>query len=291
MTDIRLLLVDDEDEFRAATAQALARRGFVVQQAETGEHALQVLAGEQVDAIVLDLRMPGMGGIDTLEVMRNRGVQAPVIILTGHGGLDDAVAGIRLGIVDFLQKPVDVDRLAAQVRASIGRGAVAPLRERSIRELMVPVASYRRVRDDQPLREVALELRDALFRTVEGKVTEQGHRTVLVYDAQDRFVGALRLNDLLRHAVPEFLRDSPYASFLTGMFLAQCKVMGNQTVRDALGPALSIDIEAPLMEALHLMSSRCLINLPVVDKGQVVGVLRDKDLLLEIAGASAPPPG
>ncbi|MFH1811152.1 MAG: response regulator [Pseudomonadota bacterium] len=289
MTDIRLLLIDDEDEFRAATSQALTRRGFVVVEAETGEHGLQLLERQQVDVIVLDLRMPGLSGIDTLELMRQRGMHAPVIILTGHGGLDDAVAGIRLGIVDFLQKPVDIDRLAAQIRSTMGRGASSPLRERSIRELMVPASAYRRVLDDEPLRDVALELRNALFRTVEGEVTEQGHRTVLVYDKQEHFVGALRLNDVLRQAVPSFLRDSPYASFLTGMFLAQSKLMGNLPVREALGEKLVIDVEAPLMEALHLMTSRCLINLPVVEAGQVVGVLRDKDLLLEIASPSGSP--
>jgi CheY-like chemotaxis protein len=281
--EIKLLLVDDEVEFREATGQALKRRGFAVTLADSGEQALALIRSSLPDIIVLDLKMEGMDGIDTLVEVRKVNKDLPVVILTGHGGFDDAMAGIRLEIVDFLQKPVDVAHLAARIRSLLNRRRRGPLKERSIGELMVPASAYRRVHSDQPVREVIGLMRDELFRGEVGKVTEQGRRTVLVYDRNERFVGCLRLTEILELALPSFLRDTPYASFFTGMFVAQCKIVGKQPVGELTSPAPRVEIDAPLMEALHLMVSERVINLPVFRNGELVGILRDKDLLLEIA--------
>ena len=85
--------------------------------------------------------------------------------------------------------------------------------------------------------------------------------------------------------MPEFLRASPYSSYFTGMFLAQAKVVGQMRAGDLLGDPVDIDIGAPLMEALHVMLEHHMINVPVMSGGQFVGILRDKDLLLEVADA------
>ncbi len=218
MKEIELLLVDDEAEFREATARALERRGFRVIEAESGERALERIGSAAPDIVVLDLRMEGMDGIDTLTRIRKERRDLPVVILTGHGRFDDVLQGINLNIVEFLQKPVDVERLAALIRKLLSEGTKKPLRERTIGELMVPVSSYRRVYGDQPVREVIAELREAMFQNVTGKVAEQGHRSLLVFDRQENFLGCLRVIDLV---LPSFLRESPYSSYFTGMFLAQ----------------------------------------------------------------------
>jgi DNA-binding response OmpR family regulator len=287
MKEIELLLVDDEAEFREATARALERRGFRVIQAESGERALERIGSGAPDIVVLDLRMEGMDGIDTLTRIRQERRDLPVIILTGHGRFDDVLQGINLNIVDFLQKPVDVERLATLIRKLMSEGRKKPLRERTIGELMVPVSSYRRVYGDQPLREVIVELREAMFQNVTGKVAEHGHRSVLVFDRQEMFLGCLRIIDFIDLVLPTFLRESPYSSYFTGMFLAQCKMVGNQPVSEVLGSQPTVDIDAPLMEAVYLMVGNYLINLPVMKDGEIVGLLRDKDLLLEIAAAIA----
>ena len=283
MIDIDLLLVDDEQEFREATSRALGRRGFGVRQAESGEHALELLLTSRPDVVVLDLRMPGMGGIDTLIELRAVHAELPVVILTGHGNLDDALAGIQLGIVDFIQKPVDIDHLASRIRALLAAGGKRPLRERSVGELMVTATSYRRIYDDQPVRMAIQELRLSLSQVCTGEITEQGHRTLLVFDRREKFVGTLRMRDILAHVLPAALRGSPYSSYLTGMLLAQCKLIGDTRCREALEQRHSIDIRAPLMEALNLMVSEELTSLPVMQGGELVGVLRDGDLLREIA--------
>jgi CheY-like chemotaxis protein len=286
MDQIKLLLVDDEDEFREATGKALGRRNFAVTTAESGERALELLREARPEIVVLDLRMGGIDGIETLKRLRQEHAELPVVILTGHGGFDEAVAGIKLQIVDFLQKPVSVAFLAARVRALLARGSRGPLKERTIAELMIPAAAYRRFYADQPLREVLGPLRDELFKGSAGKVTEQGRRTVLVYErGSEEFVGCLRLGEILEMVLPSFLRDSPYASFFTGMLVAQSKVVGSALVGDYARREPSVELEAPLMEALNRIVTSRVINLPVLrNGGELVGVLRDKDLLLEICG-------
>jgi DNA-binding response OmpR family regulator len=281
---IDLLLVDDEREFREATSRALSRRGFEVREAESGEEALEALAAHRPEVVVLDLRMPGLGGIETLRELRAIHEDLPVIILTGQGTLEDAVSGIRMGIADFIQKPADVDLLSSRIRLLIDRGEQQRLHERSIAELMVPVSAYRRVYLDQKVREVIRELSVSLTQVLSGEVAEQGHRSLLVYDRGERFVGVLTLNDVLAHALPVALRGSPYSSYLTGMFIAQCKLIGDAPVGDLLERRKCVDLDAPLMEALNLMVTERMINLPVLDGKELKGVLRDKDLLLEIAG-------
>jgi len=235
--------------------------------------------------VLLDLRMEGMDGIEALEQMRRIAPQLPVIILTGHGGLDDAMAGIQLEIVDFVQKPVDMELLAGRIRGLLGRGQ--PLRERTIGELMVPVESYARISIDQPLGDAVDALRSSLTLGILGRENEKGHRSVIVVDRDGRFAGMIRLEDVLGAMIPAALRGSPHASFFTGMFLAQSKLIGKMTVGellDELRPErFGIAEDACLMEAVHLMLSEHVVNLPVMRGAEIVGVLRDKDLLLEIA--------
>lgn len=279
MNSIRLLLVDDEADFREATSEALSRRGYEVRLAESGFQALELIEASLPDIVLLDLRMKGKDGIDTLTEIRQKYQDLPVIILTGHGEFDNALDSIKLKVADFLQKPVDIEKLARLIRKRLKSGK-RTLVERSIGELMVSVSSYGVVYDDQTVMAVMQELKEAMFRDVEGRVTERGHRSVLVYDRQKNFVGCLRINDILDLILPSFLKESPYSSYFTGMFLAQCKLLGNQPINGFIRQE-TIDREAPLMEAVYLMATKRLINLPVVYNGTVVGVLRDKDLFFE----------
>lgn len=282
--DPTVLLVDDEEEFRESISRALSRRGFVVQVAESGEQALELIRASLPQVVLLDLRMRGMDGISTLAEVRKIAPTLPVIILTGHGERADALSGIQLDIVDFLQKPVTVENLATRIRALLEAGDAEPLREQTIAELMVPVDSYCKVYEHDPLPTVVEAIRRTLSQPVLGRESERGHRTVLVFDGEEQFVGVIRLEDVIRQVVPPFLR-TPYASFFTGMFLAELKVMGHRSAADLVAPPCSVERDAPLMEAAYLLSSQRLINLPVVDNGRLVGILRDKDVFLEMAAS------
>jgi DNA-binding NtrC family response regulator len=111
---MRVLLVDDDPGLRVALSKALTRKGVDVVDVANGEGAVEPLksgAAPQgpVDVCVLDLRMPGMGGLEVLRRTQHRRV--PVVVLTGHGTVPDAVEAMRLGAVNFMQKPIDAEEL------------------------------------------------------------------------------------------------------------------------------------------------------------------------------------
>lgn len=281
---VRVLLVDDEEVFRQGTAKLLARRGFLVEEASSGVVALERVRGSVPDVVILDLRMPGMDGIATLQQIRAIAPDLPVIILSGHGQYDDAVASIKLAVVDFLQKPVDIELLVARIHHAHEHGHRVVLRERTIAELMVPPDGYRRLYVDQPVADAVEALKTTFFapRELSG-ATQERLRSVLVFDRNDRFVGILRFPDLLKLVLPPFFTNLPYTSYYTGMFLAQCKLMGNRKIADLLEEPVSVAEDAPLIEAVHLMVIHHLINLPVMRAGHLVGIIREKDVILEIA--------
>lgn len=113
--NIRLLLVDDEEGFRAAIARRLTKRGLKPLQASDGKECLDILGQESVDVVVLDVKMPGMSGIDTLKVIKQAYEKIQVILLTGNVAVTDGVEGIKSGAFDYLTKPVEIDHLVNKI--------------------------------------------------------------------------------------------------------------------------------------------------------------------------------
>ncbi len=114
--DIKVLLVDDEVEFVNTLAQRLKMRELVVDTVYDGAQALSFIKKIEPDVIVLDLKMPGLHGIDVLREIKKIKPAIQVIILTGHGTEKDAVEAKNLGGFDFLRKPADIDLLVAKIK-------------------------------------------------------------------------------------------------------------------------------------------------------------------------------
>ena len=108
---IRLLLVDDEDEFRQAIAKRLAKRGLVSDQAADGAECLSLLEKKTMDVVVLDVKMPGINGIEVLRNITNKYPKTEVILLTGQATASDGVEGIKSGAFDYLTKPIELEHL------------------------------------------------------------------------------------------------------------------------------------------------------------------------------------
>ncbi|SMC99608.1 His Kinase A (phospho-acceptor) domain-containing protein [Desulfocicer vacuolatum DSM 3385] len=117
---IRLLLVDDEEGFRAAIARRLAKRGMAPAQASSGEECLTLLDTSPMDVVVLDVRMPGMNGIDTLKAIKTNHKDIQVILLTGNAAVSDGIEGIKSGAFDYLTKPVEIDHLFNKIKQAFG---------------------------------------------------------------------------------------------------------------------------------------------------------------------------
>jgi len=110
-----ILLVDDEADFVEMLSLRLKESGETVLTAHSGSQCLEILEKSQIDVIILDVKMPGMDGIETLQEVKKRHPLIEVIMLTGHGTIDTAVQGMKLGAFDFLMKPADFDVFTAKV--------------------------------------------------------------------------------------------------------------------------------------------------------------------------------
>ncbi|MFC1563589.1 response regulator [candidate division KSB1 bacterium] len=112
---IRLLLVDDEEDFLISVKNALNRRDIDVLTARNGEEAIRNLYEKQFDIAVLDVKMPGIDGIEVFHRFKRKKPGLPVIILTGHGTIDQAFETSKEGVTDYLKKPCDIDTLVEKV--------------------------------------------------------------------------------------------------------------------------------------------------------------------------------
>ena len=118
-TQKHLLIVDDESTLRSAIAERLADHGFTVEEAASGEEALQRIADFAFDVLITDLRLPGIGGRDVLDAAIERYPDIIAIVITGYGTVKDAVDAIKQGAADFITKPFQFDALLHVLRSAI----------------------------------------------------------------------------------------------------------------------------------------------------------------------------
>jgi DNA-binding NtrC family response regulator len=107
----KVLIVDDEKDFVEMFSLRLEQQGEKVSTAHSGKEALKVLENVAIDVVILDIRMPGMDGIDTLRQIKTLYPIVEVILLTGHGSTETAVEGMKLGAFDYLMKPADFEEI------------------------------------------------------------------------------------------------------------------------------------------------------------------------------------
>jgi DNA-binding response OmpR family regulator len=121
MNDIRLLLVDDEEEFVEALAERLNLRNLAGHTAFNGSQALEFVEENEPHVMVLDLRMPGIDGMEVLRTVRRKYPLIQVIVHTAHGNDLDEAEAWQLGIYDYLRKPVEIDLLIDRIRGAYSR--------------------------------------------------------------------------------------------------------------------------------------------------------------------------
>jgi two-component system, OmpR family, response regulator len=121
MEKFKLLIVDDEQDFLETIVKRLKARGIDVTGVESGYQALEVLEGRDPDVIILDVKMPGMDGIETLREIKKKQPLVEVIMLTGHASVESGLQGMQLGAFDYVMKPVALDELLEKVRQAYDR--------------------------------------------------------------------------------------------------------------------------------------------------------------------------
>ena len=135
MDTVNLLLVDDENEFRQTVAKRLMKRGMNVRQASSGQECLDSIDQNPVDVVVLDVKMPGMDGIETLHRIKEKHPETEVIMLTGHASLEVAIEGMELGAFDYLMKPIDIDELLYKLEDANKKRNIQTQKIRAMKEV------------------------------------------------------------------------------------------------------------------------------------------------------------
>ena len=115
----RILVVDDEDAIRRSLTMMFEFEGFDCETASTGPEAVRIAEREEIDLVILDVKMAGLDGLETLRLLRERARDVPVIMLSGHGTVKTAVEATRLGAFDFLEKPPETEKLLVAARNAL----------------------------------------------------------------------------------------------------------------------------------------------------------------------------
>lgn len=119
MSDYRVLLIDDEEEYATTLAERLELRGISTRVVLDGQEGLAAVEQERPDIVVLDVKMPGIGGLETLQRLKADYPGLKVILLTGHGSTREGIEGLRLGAFDYLMKPVRLEELIERFGAAV----------------------------------------------------------------------------------------------------------------------------------------------------------------------------
>jgi len=135
LENFNVLLVDDETEFLDTLVKRIKKRDVNVTGVESGEKALAFLSEHAVDVVVLDVRMPGMDGIETLRELKKRHPLVEVILLTGHASLEVAIEGMELGAFDYLMKPIDIDELLYKLEDANKKRSIQVEKIRAMKEV------------------------------------------------------------------------------------------------------------------------------------------------------------
>ena len=180
---MKLLVVEDDRMLAALVRRALTEQGYAVDLAADGEQAEALAFGNEYDAIILDLMLPGKSGLQLLQQMRREGRVTPTLILTGRREKNDVVRGLDIGADDYLTKPFDLDELKARVRALLRRGSNRVSEKLVLGGLVLDRRRRQAMVDDRPLRMTPKEF--ALLEHLMMHVDEVVTRTELLEKVWD----------------------------------------------------------------------------------------------------------
>ncbi len=148
---MRTLVIEDEAKLADALKDGLEREGHLVTVAPTGEDGFFLIETQQFDLVILDVMLPGRGGLELLSTLRSRGWRAPVLLLTARDSIEDRVQGLDAGADDYLVKPFAFSELLARVRALLRRGKRDGPAALRLADLEIDMVARRVSRGGQPL--------------------------------------------------------------------------------------------------------------------------------------------
>jgi len=211
---LRVLVVEDEKKLARALREGLEAENYEVTVASTGEDGFFLVNHDAFDLVVLDLMLPGRGGLEVLTTLRKRGLQTAVLILTAKDTIDDRVRGLDSGADDYLVKPFAFPELLARIRALLRRGRPDPALRLQLDDLTMDVMTRRVTRAGQPL-----ELTVKEFELLEYLLRHVGHvvsREMLARDVWHVTARATPLDNVIDVTMARLRRkiDDPFETTL-----------------------------------------------------------------------------
>ena len=147
---MKILIVDDERAIRNSLKEILGDEGYEVETAEDGQTALAMVDKEKYDVIFCDIKMPGMDGTEVLEKLVADGVDSAVVMISGHGDIDTAVECIKKGAFDFIQKPLDLNRILITIKNATDKVSIV----KENRQLKKKVYGQKMIGESEPIRHI-----------------------------------------------------------------------------------------------------------------------------------------
>lgn len=211
---MRILVVEDEAKVARALSEGLGAEHYDVSVARTGEEGFFLVNNESFDLVLLDLMLPGRGGLEVLATLRRRGLQTPVLILTAKDTVEDRVQGLDLGADDYLMKPFAFPELLARIRALLRRGRLDQVLKLQHDDLEMDLVTRRVARASQPL-----ELTTKEFEILEYLLRHAGRvvsREMLARDVWQVAARATPLDNVIDVTIARLRRkiDDPFAKKL-----------------------------------------------------------------------------
>lgn len=189
----KILVVDDEEMTRRSLADILRLEGLQVKTAASGEAAVEALQQETFDLMLLDLKMPGMDGLDVLRIANKLVPDTQVVLLTAHGSLESAIAALRLGAHDYLLKPASPTQIIRSVNSGLARRA-DQLRKRNL--LVQLEASVQQLKDigqeqSSQSRSNIYEINDGVIVNLERRQVEYGDQKISLTPTEGKLLKVL----------------------------------------------------------------------------------------------------
>ncbi|HEY3416567.1 MAG TPA: response regulator transcription factor [Armatimonadota bacterium] len=221
--DATILVVDDEAQIRRALKSLLTARGYAVELAENGEEALTAAAARPPELVILDLSMPGMGGLEVCKELR-AWYAGPILVLSVHGDDRDKVAALDLGADDYLTKPFSTAELLARIRALLRRAQAQETPPSAIALGAVQIDLARRLvtRDEQPVALTPIEYRILAYLAQHANRVVTSHQLIEHVWGEDAtedtqalrvHVSHLRKKMEANPTVPQFILTEPGVGF------------------------------------------------------------------------------
>jgi len=291
---IKVLIVDDEERFLITTAKILARKGLQPLVAASGEEAL-VKLGKSPDVIVLDIRMKGMDGGETLQIIKGMRPEIPVIMLTGHGEQASAEKAVAQGAFDYLTKPTDIELLTCKINEAFHYGGAAKInREKTAGDLMTPIERCLTLPAVTPVGAAVEQLSSVL----PGAATATGYPSAgncILVVKEEAILGIVSMWEIVDIVRPPYLTDSELRSqaagttwrfspiFWNGMFDQRLSEIAEIPLGGVMAlPPPPISRSASLMGVCDLMKETSSRRLLVMDGAKVVGIVCEQDLFAEM---------